>query len=149
MEFLTQLTAYHWFALGLILFGAEALGTAGFLLGAAVGALANGVLVWMLPELSVGWQLTSFSLASVLATAVYFQMFRDAQARDESPPINQRAESLIGHRFKLGERLSYGTGRVQIGDTYWSVAANQTIEAETNVSVIGVDGMTLQVAPTE
>ena len=149
MEFLTQLTAYHWFALGLILFGAEALGTAGFLLGAAVGALANGVLVWMLPELSVGWQLTSFALASVLATAVYFQVFRDAQARDESPPINQRAESLIGHRFKLGERLGNGKGRVQIGDTYWSVATNQTIEAETSVSVAGVDGMTLQVAPTE
>ncbi len=149
MEFFTQLTPYHWFALGLILFAAEALGTAGFLLGAAVGALANGVLVWMLPELSAGWQLASFSLASILASGVYFQVFRDAQARDDTPPINQREESLIGHHFKLAETLSYGKGRVQIGDTFWSVAANQAINAETNVTVIGVNGMTLQVAPVE
>ena len=149
MEFFTPLTAYHWFALGLILLAAEALGTAGFLIGAAVGALANGVLVWLLPELSAGWQLASFALASILASGVYFQVFRDAQARDDGPPINQRAASLIGHRFTLGEPLGYGKGRVQIGDTFWSVTANQELNAKTNVTVIGVDGMTLQVAPIE
>ncbi len=149
MELLTQLTAYHWFALGLILLGAEALGAAGFLLGTAVGALANGVLVWLLPELSSGWQLASFSMASILASAVYFQVFRDAQAREDTPPINQRAASLVGHHFTLKEPLNYGKGRVQIGDTFWSVAANQDLSAETSVTVIGVDGMTLEVAPVE
>ena len=149
MEIFTELTAYHWFALGLILLGAEALGAAGFLLGAAVGALANGVLVLMLPELSAGWQLTSFSLASILASGVYFQVFRDAQARDDTPPINQRAATLIGHRFTLGEPLSDGRGRVQIGDTFWSVSANHELGVDTHVTVIGIDGMTLQVAPVE
>ena len=45
MEIFTTITAYHWLALGLILLTAEVLGTAGFLLGAAVAALGMGVVL--------------------------------------------------------------------------------------------------------
>ncbi len=44
MEWLTEINAYHWLALGLILFAAEALGAAGFLLGTAAAALVVGLL---------------------------------------------------------------------------------------------------------
>ena len=52
MDILFELTAYHWLALGLILFGAEALGAAGFLLGAGAAALATGLVVWFAPGLA-------------------------------------------------------------------------------------------------
>ena len=51
MDFFTSLTPYHWIALGLLLLVAEMLGASGFLLGAAVAALAMGAVTWIAPEL--------------------------------------------------------------------------------------------------
>ena len=45
MEILTNITAYHWIALALILLTAEMLGASGFLLGAAAAAFGMGALV--------------------------------------------------------------------------------------------------------
>jgi membrane protein implicated in regulation of membrane protease activity len=144
MDLFMSLSAVHWFALGLILLAAEALGAAGFLIGAAVAALANGVIVWLFPGLSPGVQLIVFAVGAIVATYVYFQMFRDAQRHDDTPPINERAASLIGHQFELAADVTHGEGRVQIGDTFWKVASDEDLSAGTLVEVEDADNMTLR-----
>ena len=144
MDILTNLSWEPWLALGLALLAAEALGASGFLIGAAVAALANAVLVWLFPSLSVTAQFIIYAISALVATYAYFQLFRDAQRSDDAPPINERAASLIGKQVTLEEDLA-DEGRVQIGDTMWKVAAESPLKAGTQVVVTGTDGMTLQV----
>ncbi len=147
MDFLTQLTPYHWIALGLLLLAAEMLGASGFLLGAAVAALAMGGVVWLAPDLSVLWQLTIYAVAAVVATLIYFQLFRDSQDEPARPLLNKRARRLIGHQFKLDRDIELHTGKVQIGDTLWSVETSEPLAEGTLVEVIDVNRMVLVIAP--
>jgi len=146
MESLFALTTYHWLILGLLLLGAEALGAAGFLLGAGIAALVIGVLVFIVPELSTGLQLVLFAVTAVSASYLYLQVFRQAQEDDGVPELNQRAGSLIGHRFELAEPLLDGSGRLQIGDTFWQVTCEENLPPGTRVEVVAADAMHLQLA---
>ena len=145
MEWLVEINAYHWIALGLILFAAEALGAAGFLLGTAVAALVVGLLSLVMPGLGVAVEFTLFAVMAVLASLLYIKVFRDEQ---EATPdeLNHRAESLIGTEFELTEDLHSGDGRVQIGDTFWHVHADADLAQGARVKVIGADTMQLKVA---
>ena len=131
MEWLFDLSAYHWLVLGLLLLGADALGAAGFLLGVGIAALATGVVVFIAPELSASLQLI---------------VFRQAQDEAGAPQLNQRAAALIGHRFELTDTLTDGTGSVQIGDTYWHVSADTELSSGTRVEVVAAEPMKLHLA---
>lgn len=147
MEFFTTLTAYHWIALGLILLTAEMLGASGFLLGAAAAAFGMSALVWLLPDLSVAAQVTIYAIGAILATIVYFQLFREAQTHPARPLLNRRASRLVGHKFELSEDLELGTARIQIGDTLWKVHSDVPLTKGTRVEVIATDKMSLEIAP--
>ena len=145
MEYLTNLSWELWLALGLCLLAAEALGASGFLIGAAVAAIANSVLVWFVPDLSFTAQIVIYAVTAMVATAVYFRVFQVAQEDDGTPAINARAGSLVGTTLQLPEDLD-GIGRVQIGDTMWKVTSTEPLAAGTEIVVVGNDGMTLEVA---
>jgi len=146
MEWLTEINAYHWLALGLLLFAAEALGAAGFLLGTAAAAVVVGVLALMIPGLGIAMELALFAIIAMVASALYLNVFRDEQAANPDP-LNHRAESLIGTEFELAEDLPNGNGRVQIGDTFWRVHADGTLAKGARVRVIDADTMHLTVSP--
>jgi len=145
MEWLTEINAYHWIALGLILFAAEALGAAGFLLGTAAAALVVGLLALVMPELGIATEFALFAVIAVVASLLYLKVFRDEQ---EATPdeLNHRAKGLIGTEFELTETLHGGDGRVQIGDTFWHVHADADIHCGTRVKVVSADTMQLTVA---
>ena len=143
MDFLTDITAYHWFALGLILLIAEMLGASGFLLGAGVAALGMGVVLWMFPDMSGSAQILLFSLSAVAATISYFKVFKDALADQGRPLLNKRAKRLIGHQFELEKDVNLGEAKVQIGDTMWKVVTDQPLSQGTIVEVVDTDRMSL------
>ena len=145
MEWLTEINGYHWLALGLLLFAAEALGAAGFLLGTAAAALVVGLLALLLPGLGIATQLTLFAITAVVASYLYLKVFSSEQAAmpDE---LNRRAETLVGTEFDLAEALPRGTGRVQIGDTFWRVETDGALAGGTRVRVVAADAMSLKVA---
>ena len=146
MEFFTSLTLYHWIALGLILLTAEMLGASGFLLGAAAAAFAMAGIVLVIPDLSTGWQLSVYAIAAMVATVVYFQMFRDAQAHPARPFLNRRAARLIGHQFELPQNIELGSAKVQIGDTLWTVESDTPLAKGTLVEVVDTRSMSLIIA---
>ena len=146
MEFFTNITAYHWVALALILLTAEMLGASGFLLGAAAAAFGMGALVWLIPDLSGAAQVTIYAIGAIIATILYFQLFRDAQQHPARPMLNKRAKRLIGHQFELTEDIELGTARIQIGDTMWKVQSDTPLTKGTKVEVIDTNRMSLVIA---
>ncbi len=137
MELFSDLTGYHWLVFGLLL------------LGAGIAALMTGIVVFVAPGLAPGLQFVLFSIGAMLATYLYFQVFRSAQDEEDSPPINQRAAALVGYRFELEDALDDGDGRVQIGDTFWRVHSDQPIDAGVKVQVVGAANMSLVLAPAD
>jgi membrane protein implicated in regulation of membrane protease activity len=141
MEF--EINAYHWLALGLILFAAEALGAAGFLLGAGAAALVIGLLTLLVPELGLTLQLSLYAGVAITATFLYLKVFR--QEQEENPDsLNQRAQQLIGCEFDLAEALPNGESRIQIGDTFWRVNSDSNLAEGTRVRVAAADAMSLR-----
>lgn len=146
MDVWIDINAYHWLALGLLLAAAEALGTAGFLLGTAAAALAVGLVMLLTPDFGLPASLALFAGLSVVATVLYLKVFRDEQAH-EPDLLNHRAEQLVGTEFDLDTAVPAGASRIQIGDTIWRVQADGHIEPGTRVRIVGADAMSLRIRP--
>ncbi|MCY3857397.1 MAG: NfeD family protein [Gammaproteobacteria bacterium] len=135
-----------WLTVAIVLVIAEVLGAAGFLVGAAVAALALAALTYFVADLGLAAQIFTYAVVAVIATLVYFRFFRATQPsnRDTLP---KRSQMMIGRRFTLGEKLAAGTElRVQLGDSMWVVTSTRDIDRGTEVEVVDCDAMRLQVA---
>jgi len=140
------LTGWHWLILSVLLFSAELLGAAGFLLGGAVAALlvAGAVaLDWL-----TGWQmqLLSFALLSILLTLAYLRLFKSTNEKTDRSDLNDRAGQLVGRHIQLTAPLTAGQGRTQIGDTLWRVKVVDGTDALTagdNAEIVGTEQQVL------
>ena len=146
MEIFNAITPYHWAALGLILLTAEMLGAAGFLIGAAVAAFAMAALTFMVGDLGGIAQLTLYSISAIVATTVYFRVFRDAQIAAQPNELNQVTDRLIGHTFELDQDIGAGNQKIQIGDTLWRVRCDEALPKGALVEVIEARKMSLVIA---
>ncbi|WP_298440676.1 NfeD family protein [uncultured Ferrimonas sp.] len=146
MEWLAQLQPWHWIVLCLVLLALEALGTGGFLLGAAAAAGTVATMLWLLADLSWAGQLIAFAVATLVYSVAYWRLFRHYNEQTEQPQLNDRASQLIGRRWSLAEALPEGESRVQIGDTFWRARCAAPLAVGTLVEVIDSDGMVLLLA---
>lgn len=149
MDHLTELGVYHWLILGVVLLTLEVLGTAGFLLGAAVAALVTAGLVWF--DVLQQWQsqLSIFALLAVVLSVAYWYLFRRVNQQTDSPMLNQAAQRMVGQKTVLQQPLEHGRGKVQFGDALWTVEAEAPLAEGTEVIVVSVEDMTLTVKPTQ
>lgn len=134
-----------WLTVAIVLFIAEVLGASGFLVGAAVAALALAALTLIVQDLGLATQISTYALVAVISTVVYFRFFKTTEPsnRDLLP---KRAQMMIGRRFTLDEKLAAGTElRVQIGDSMWVVTSIRDIDKEVEVEVVDCEAMRLQV----
>lgn len=138
-----------WLTIAIVLFLAEVLGAAGFLVGAAVAALALAALTYFVSDLGIAAQIFVYAVVAVIATLVYFKFFRATEPSNKDS-LPKRAQMMIGRRFTLGEKLAAGTEiRVQLGDSMWVVTSTRDIELGAEVEVVDCDTMRLQVATVD
>jgi len=149
IEWLTEISAWHWGALGIALLALEALGTGGFLIGAALSAFTTALVLALFPELSWKIYLTLFSLLAVVFTLVYWVKFRAFNEKTDRPMLNDRASHFIGKRYTLQEATANHTGKLQIGDTLWKIHCDIDLPANTEVEVTKTEGMTLWIRACE
>lgn len=139
--------ATWWFILGVLMFIAEVMGSAGFLIGAGVAAFAMAVVTWFLPGLGLVAQFVYYAITAVLATFVYFKFFRATQPSNKAE-LPSREQQMVGRQFELAESMADGIEtRVQIGDTLWRAVSDTDIEAGATVEVESVDAMRLMIRP--
>lgn len=149
MEWLAEISAWHWASLAIILLVLETLGTAGFLIGSAIAAFLMAAIMAIAPEINWKWQLTIFSISAVVFSLIYLKRFANFNENTDQPNLNNRAAQLIGKRYTLKEAIINGQGRIQISDTFWKVSCDYDLEATTQIEVIAVDSMTLIVKSVE
>ncbi|WP_415899128.1 NfeD family protein [Neptuniibacter sp. QD48_11] len=143
LELLESITYWHWIILALVLLGGEALGAAGFMIGVSLSAFAVAALMAIGVLNDWQHQFLLFALFSVIASVIFWKFFRCQNNDDEAGMINDRAAQLIGRKLTLVDDVEDGLGRIQIGDTFWKVVAEDDLEAGTKVEVYASEGMTL------
>ena len=131
------MAALIWLAIGVILAIVEVLGAAGFLIGAAVAAIAMSLATWIFPNLHVVAQVIFFAIAAVVASIVYFRFFRSTDPT-KNIDLHDKVGSMVGQQFVLGETLpADGEAKAMIGDTMWTVHSESEIEKGEKVRVVG------------
>jgi len=143
MNWLNEISAWHWASLGIILLILEILGTAGFLIGSAIAAFLMAAIIGIAPELDWKWQLAIFSSAAIAFSVIYLKRFANFNENSDQPNLNNRAAQHIGKRYTLNEAIVNGQGRIQVGDTFWKIHCDEDLEASTQIEVTGIDGMNL------
>lgn len=133
-----------WGALALVLFAAEALAPGAFMLWIGIGAAAVFVLVAVFADIPLLWQVVAFVLLSVVSIQWYRRWGRAHARQSDKPLLNRRAEQLIGRVVVVDQDIVAGKGRAKIDDAFW-VVAGPDLPAGSQVRVVAVDGMTLQV----
>lgn len=133
-----------WACLALALISAEVMAPGVFLLWLGIAAAVVFGVVLLVPGIPVLWQALGFIVLSFASIAVYRKHFRQDAERSDQPLLNRRAEHFIGKNYVLESAIVNGSGRLKIGDAFWTVAG-EDLPVGTRVRVVQSDGMVLTV----
>jgi membrane protein implicated in regulation of membrane protease activity len=143
-EPLDQLTHWHWIILGLVLLIAEAFGAAGFVLGAAIGSILTGCIIWLVGDIPWEAQVLLGAVLAAVCSVLYWRFFQASLQASDRPELNHRTTQFIGRKLTLKTDVDF-EGRIQIGDTFWKVKSNTALKTGDTIEVISVDETTLSI----
>lgn len=148
-QILTELTLWHWLALGLVLFGIEMMTGTFDLLMISIAAWVTAAFAQLAPENMASWQgqLVFFGIAAfalVLIGRTVLSGFR--KRTDEHPTLNRRMDSLVGQRGIATGDFASGVGQVRVGDTVWGAEAAEGQDAIHAGDAVVVEGARMTTA---
>jgi hypothetical protein len=133
---------WHWIVLGIILVLMELVVPSFTIFWFGLGALVTGLLVALLPEIPLKWQILVFSLSSIGFTFLWFRLF---VPRKRMKSLLMDEKSAIGQTGIAASRalLPGQKGRVAfsvpvLGEESWSYQADEPIETGNRVRVVAV-----------
>ncbi len=146
IELISAQPAWFWLCLGGILLIAELLGTGGYLLWSGIAAIGVALVTWLLPFISWPWQGVLFAVLTIVA-AILWRKWLNSRRGGQSASVNQKRHQLIGIKARLLTDTDEGYSRIRLADGSWRTYSEIQLPAGTEVIVIGIDGITLDVKP--
>lgn len=139
---------WHWVLAGIGLVLLELVVPSFFIIWFGLAALLLGLLLWVLPGLSLTAQITIWALASVAMTALWFKLFKPSRHKTL---IGTAAGEVIGEvGLMVAAVAPFERGRVRfqrpvLGAEEWACVAEQPIAAGERVRLLSVEGSYLKV----
>ena len=146
MEFL-QINYWHWWMLAaaLLLLEFLALGTFGsFFLWPAIAAAIMGLLMLLIPTLSLEYQVLTLAIISIISVVIGRAYLGKHPLGSDQPFLNERGAELVGDIFTVTEAIVNGVGRIGVGDGSWRVEGPDC-PVGTQVTVIRAGNVRLKV----
>jgi len=148
VDLLSQLTAWHWLILGVVLLGFELVTGTTYILWPAVSALAVGVLLFIAPDMGWELQMLLFFLLSIMTLVLGRTHLQRLVKGGEPSDLNDPGQAMVGRQVKAVADFIGTEGRVDVGDTQWSARLEiGTASAGDLLIVKSIEGATLIVAP--
>lgn len=134
---------WWWWIAGVALVGLELLVPGVFLLWIGLGAVATGVVLWLLPDLPLAWQVVALVVLMFASLAAGARWQR--RANRDGPRLNEELQALVGQRLPSLTDFEHGRGRVRVADSSYAAVAEGPVAAGELVEVWAVEGTTLKV----
>ena len=149
MEWLDNLSYWHWLVLGTLLLAADILGMPGLLIGLAMGAYLVAGLVFA--EMLLNWQgmLITFALSGLILTLLFTRLFKRYNDKTDAPDLNNFSAQMIDTEFSVTEDYAAGKHRIKINDTVWECMLENSVQAGDKLKVSGYQGNVLQLVPSQ
>jgi membrane protein implicated in regulation of membrane protease activity len=139
---------WHWWILGVALIALEIFAPGTHLLFIGIAAGIVGLLILVVPDLAISWQILLFAVLSVVAVYAGRSWLKRRPIESEDPGLNRRGEQFVGRVVTLDEAIANGVGKARVGDSVWRVVGPDMPQGQ-RVRVVGADGATLRVEATE
>ena len=139
---------WHWWIAAVVLLSVEMLSAGFFFLWMAVSALITGLVLLVMPSMSLELQLFIFSVLSMLSVLIWKRYLVQHPVKTDHPYLNQRGAEYIGQSFTVVEAIKNGRGKVKVADSRWT-AQGEDCPIGSSVKVIAVDGTLFKVEITE
>ncbi|MES9967585.1 MAG: NfeD family protein [Sedimenticola sp.] len=144
MEWLENLSYWHWWVAAVVLVILEVFSPGAFFLWLGVSAGITGLILLLMPDLSWQLQLMLFALFSVVSIIVWHRFLKRHPIQSDQPALNRRGEQYVGRLFTLEEPVVNGQGKIRVDDSTWKITGADCM-AGTRVRVTGVEGVVLKV----
>jgi inner membrane protein len=141
-----EIVFWHWWVLGIALLIFELLAPGVFFLWVGLSAFVVGAIAALLPVLSWQYQLFMFSVLSVLSVVLWRIYLKKHPIKSDRPLLNRRSAQYIGRVFTLEEPIINRRGKIKVDDSIWKIEG-EDCPANTQVKVVSVNGVVLQVEP--
>jgi membrane protein implicated in regulation of membrane protease activity len=135
-----------WLTAAALLAIAELLAPGIFLVFIAAGAGIVGVVLLLVPGMSLLMQVFLFAAATAATVSVGRQWYHRNPGVSSDPLLNDRVARLIGQTVTVAEAIVAGKGRVRVGDGEWP-ARGPDLPAGATVRIVAAEGGTLDVEP--
>ncbi|GAB6141484.1 NfeD family protein [Methylosoma difficile] len=112
---------WYWWVLAVALLVVELLVPGFFFLWMSASALLTGLLLWLIPALSMDMQIFIFSSFSIIAIVAWKKFFKNVSSATDQPLLNKRGQQYVGRVFNLYEAIENGQGKIKVDDTLWKV----------------------------
>jgi len=146
MEWLDPIVFWHWWILAGLLLIVELTAPVFFFLWLGFAAAFVGLVLLIIPGMSLEFQLVLFAISSIVSIVVW-RKYREARpAKTDQPNLNRRGHQYIGRVFTLDAPITNGEGKVTVDDSTWRVTGPDQ-PAGTTIKVTGIDGVILKVEP--
>ncbi len=132
---------WHWIVLGIFLMLMEMVVPSFTIFWFGLGAVVTGLLLAMIPEISLKWQLLVFSVSSIGFTFFWFRFFaprrKKSRQADEEAAIGQTGIAAT-QALIPGEHGRVVFSVPVLGDESWMYLADEPIETGNRVRVVAV-----------
>ncbi len=139
--------AWHWLVLGMILIIAELFVPSFTIFWFGLGGLLVALCLWLLPNLTVSWQLFIWAVASSFFTFLWFHYFR--RMMPDRTKAGVPLEAIVGESgqvIRAPEENRKGTVRFAtplLGSDEWPFVCEQPVTVGDRVFVKDISGNTL------
>lgn len=147
MEF--KVLYWYWLVLGMLLIIAEIFIPSFTVFWFGLGAIMVALILWLLPDMSVSWQLFIWAIASIVFTFLWFKFFKPLMTDRTKAGISREAVlGESGQVIKVPEEGRRGIVRFAtplLGTDEWPFICEQAVASGDRVFVKDVSGNTLLV----
>lgn len=145
-----QVVYWHWLTLGAILLALEIIVPGAIVMWFGFGAMVTGLVLLLVPSLSVAAQLILFVVLSVISLIAWRKSpwYKEETTPSDTPGLNDRLNSNIGKVYTLSTPIINGRGTVEVDGTIWQVQGADA-PTGTRVKVVSLDGVFFNVETVE
>ncbi|MDR0218816.1 MAG: NfeD family protein [Enterobacteriaceae bacterium] len=138
---------WFWLCFGGLLLIAELLGTGGYLLWTGIAAVIVALITWVFPTAFWELQAILFAVLTLLSAVAWRSWLRRHPGKNSDERLNQKNQQLIGLHARLTADTENGYSRIKLADGSWRIHCDHELAANTEVEIIAVNGITLEVRP--